>query len=147
MYGFAQTKITSADASHITINNGSGSYNGKVGDEVEFVGDDGNNTNAGYARNITSISGKGTSTEVWTLDEAFPSIPQITQNMTITPFQLVKRKTISTTNGEIEEIIFDIKNSIKSNKFMLKIDIEANTSNTLLEMEEPIFIYEDLGVL
>ena len=69
------------------------------------------------------------------------------QNLTITPFQLVKRKTISVTDGEIDEIIFDVKNKIKSNKFMLKVDVEDNTSATLLEMEEPIFIYEDKGVL
>lgn len=148
LYGFAQTKITSADESHITINNGSSSFNSpKIGYEVEFLGESSNSINAGYSRNVTSISGQGTATEVWTLDSAFPSIPQITQNVTITPFQLVGRKTISVTDGEIEELIFDVKNSIKANKFMIKVDIEANSSNVELEMEDPIFIYEDLGVL
>lgn len=147
-YGFAQTKITSADATHITINNGGGYFKTpKIGDEVEFVGESGNDTNAGYARNVISITGAGTSTEVWTLDSAFPSIPQISQNVTITPFQLVGRKTISVTDGEIEELIFEVKNSIKASKYLIKVDIEANTSGIQLEMEQPIFIYEDLGVL
>lgn len=148
MYGLAQAKITSADATHITINNGSGSFNTpKVGYEAEFLGDSGNDTNAGYSRNVTSVSGAGTSTEVWTLDSAFPSIPQINQNITITPFQLVGRKTVSVTDGEIDELIFEVKNSIKASKFMIKVDIEANSSNVELEMENPIFIYEDMGVL
>lgn len=147
-YGFSQTKITSADTTHITVNNGVGSFKTpSVGDEVEFVGDSGNDTNAGYARNVTAVTGAGTSTEVWTVDSAFPSIPQISQNVTITPFQLVGRKTVSVTNGEIEELIFDVKNSIKANKYMIKVDIEANTSGVQLEMEQPIFIYEDMGVL
>lgn len=148
MYGFAQTKVASADATHITINGTVSSFNSpKIGHEVEFVGDSGVDTNAGYSRNVTAKSGVGTATEVWTLDSAFPSIPAISQNITITPFQLVGRKTISVTDGEIVELIYDVKNSIKSNKFMIKVDIEANTTNAQLEMEEPIFIYEDLGVL
>ena len=147
LFAFAQTKVASADTTHITVNGTSYPNVGRVGYEVEIAGDSGVDTNAGYARNITSISGQGTATEVWTLDSAFPSIPPINQNMAITPFQLVGRKTISITNGEIEELIFDVKNSIRSNKFMLKVDIEANTSQVPLEIEEPVFIYEDLGVL
>lgn len=146
LYNFAQTKIASLATNQITIN-ATIFPQGRVGDEVEVVGESGNDTNAGYCRNIASISGAGTSTEVWTLDEGFPSLMPINQNLTITPFQLVKRKTISVTDGEVEEIIFDVKNKIKSNKFMMKIDIEDNTSGVLLEMEEPIFIYEDKGVL
>lgn len=147
LYAFAQTKVVSADTTHITVNGTTYPNIGQVGKEIEIVGDSGVDTNAGYSRNITSISGQGTATEVWTLDSAFPSIPPSAQNLNITPFQLVGRKTISVTNGEIEEIIFDVKNSIKSNKFMLKIDIEANTSFLPLEIEEPVFIYEDKGVL
>jgi hypothetical protein len=143
-YGFAQASATSADTSHITVN-GTVFPIAKVGYEVEFLGDSSNAINAGYSRNVTSISGAGTNPEVWTLDEALPSIPQSGQNITITPFQLVKRKTISTTNGEIDEIVFNIKNDIKSNKFMFKIDIEDNTSQILFEIQELVFMYEDLG--
>lgn len=147
LYGFAQTKVVSADTTHITVNGTSYPNVGRVGHEVEIAGDSGVDTNAGYARNITNISGQGTATEVWTLDSAFPSIPPINQNLAVTPFQLVGRKTLTVTNGNIEELIFDVKNSIRSNKFMLKVDIEENTSQVPLEIEEPIFIYEDLGVL
>lgn len=147
LYAFAQTKVASADTTHITVNGTLYPNIGQVGKEIEIVGDAGVDTNAGYSRNITSISGQGTATEVWTLDSAFPSIPPMSQNLNITPFQLVGRKTISSTNGEVEEIIFEVKNSIRSNKFLLKIDIEANTSFIPIEIEEPIFIYEDMGVL
>lgn len=147
LYGFSQTKITEADAGHITVN-GSLSFNQpKTGYEVEFVGDSGNDTNAGYARNVRSITGSGTSTERWTLDENFPSIPQISQNITVTPFQLVKRKTVTVTDGEIEELIFEVKDSIKASRYLIKIEIEDNTSNVMLEVDPPVFIYEDLGVL
>ncbi len=146
LYNFALAKIASLATNQITIN-ATVFPQGRVGDEVEVVGESGNDTNAGYCRNITSISGAGTSTEVWTLDSDFPSLMPLNQNLTITPFQLVKRKTISVTDGDIDEIIFDVKNKIKSNKFMMKVDIEDNTSGILLEMEEPIFIYEDKGVL
>lgn len=147
LYGFAQSKILSVNANEITVNGTIFVNTAKVGDEVEVVGDSGNSTNAGYSRNITAISGAGTATEVWTLDEAFPSVMPATQNLTITPFQLIKRKTISVTDGDVKEQIFNITKSIKSNKYMLKIDIEANTSGINLEMEEPIFIYEDQGTL
>lgn len=146
LYGFAQSKIASVALNEVTVN-GTLYSTPNIGDEVEVVGESGNSTNAGYSRNIRSITGAGTSTEVWTLDEDFPSLMPINQNLTITPFQLVKRKTISVTDGDIDEIIFDVKNKIKSNKFMLKVDIEDNTSGLILEMEEPIFIYEDKGVM
>lgn len=146
LYSFSQAKITSALANEITVL-GNVFPTPNIGDEVEVVGESGNSTNAGYSRNIRSITGAGTSTEVWTLDSDFPSVMPANQNLTITPFQLVKRKTVSVTDGEIEELIFDIKNKIKSNKFMLKVDIEDNTSGVMLEMEEPIFIYEDKGVM
>lgn len=146
LYGFSQAKIASTALNEITVN-GTIFSTPNIGDEVEVVGESGNSTNAGYSRNIRSITGAGTATEVWTLDSDFPSLMPINQNLTITPFQLVKRKSVSVTDGEIEEIIFDVKNKIKSNKFMLKVDIEDNTSGLILEMEEPIFIYEDKGVM
>lgn len=148
LYGFSQTKITEADAGHITVNGTITSFNQpQTKYEVEFLGDSNNDTNAGYARNVESIAGSGTSTERWTLDSNFPSIPQILQNMTITPFQLVKRKTVSVTDGEIEELIFEVKNSIKASRFLIKVEIEDNTSNVMLEVDPVIFIYEDTGVL
>lgn len=134
----------------ITVDNsGGGFFTPKVGYEVEIPGD-GNasaNNNNGYSRNVISVSGAGTATEVWTLDSDFPAISLQYQKLTITPFQLIKRKTVTVTNGEIEEIYFNIQNSIKSNKFMIKIDIEDNTSGIPLEIEPIDFIYEDLGVL
>ena len=148
LYGFSQTKITESDESHITVNGTISGFNQpKTGYEVEFLGDSGNDTNAGYARNVSSISGSGTATERWTLDSAFPSIPQISQNISIHPFQLVKRKTVSVTDGEVEELIFEVKNSITANRFLIKVEIEDNTSNLMLEIDPVVFIYEDLGVL
>lgn len=148
MYGFSQTKVASADESHITINGTIPSFlSPKIGHEIEFVGDSGVDTNAGYSRNVISKTGEGTATEVWTLDSALPEVPAMSQNMTITPFQLVSRKTVSVTDGEIIELIFEVKNSIKSSKFRIKVDIEANEQFSPLELSPIVFIYEDTGVL
>ena len=147
LYGFSQVGTTSTLKNTITLNNTGQSFNTpKVGYEVEFVGDN-YTPNTGYARNVTAVTGAGTSSEVWTLDEDFPSLPVAGQNVTITPFQLVKRKTVTVTDGEVQELIFEVKNSIKSDKFMIKVDIEANSSALELELEPLIFIYEDLGTL
>lgn len=152
IYNFAQVKQdgSPSEKNKITVNNGSSSFfTPPVGYEIEIPGD-GNasgNNNCGYSRNITNVSGGGTSTEVYTLDEDFPSISLQSQTLIYTPFQLIKRKTITVTNGEIQEIYFDIKNNIKSNRFMVKFDIEDNTSGIPIEIEDADFIYEDLNVL
>jgi hypothetical protein len=150
LYARSKVKSNSADKHTITVNNGSGSWKTpNIGDEVEFAGDSASNSNNnnGYARNVTAVSGAGTSSEVITVDSDFPDLPQTDQEITVTPFQLIKRKTVSTTNGEIEEIYFDIKNRIKSSKFLVKFDIEANTLGIPIEIENYDFIYEDLGII
>lgn len=134
----------------ITVNNGSGSFfTPKVGYEIEFIGDSNSDNNAGYSRNVTGVTGAGTATEVITVDSDFPDISKQNQTIIITPFQLISRKTIntSTTYGEIEEMIFEIKDKIKSHKFLIKIDIEDNTSGVPLEIFQMAFVYDDLGVL
>jgi len=152
LYRRSQVKQDGAvgDENIITVNNGSGSFfTPKVGYEIEFIGDSNSNNNAGYSRNVTSVSGAGTSTEVITVDSDFPSISKQNQTLIITPFQLISRKTISTasTYGEIEELIFEIKNKIQSHKFLIKIDIEDNTSGVPLEIFQMAFVYDDLGVM
>jgi hypothetical protein len=116
-------------------------YNAKVGDEIEFT----SGLNAGYSRNVISKTGDGTATAVLTLDSVLPNLDtNTTDSFFITSFQLIKTKTY-TNITEIPEIFFDIKNKVKSKKFMIKIDIEGATLP--IELKPMLFVYDDLGIL
>ncbi len=146
----AGLKADSANKHTLAVDNVGGQFvTPQIGDEVQFNGDSGSGSsnNAGYARNITSISGAGTTNEVWTVDSDFPDTPKQNQIAVVTPFKLVDRKTITTTGGDIEEIYFDVKNRYRSRNFMLKLDIENNTVGVALEILPIEFVYEDEGAI
>lgn len=63
----------------------------QVGDEITIV----EGVNAGQARHITAIANQGTNTETWTLDTALPNASENSTFLSISPFQLVKKQTIS----------------------------------------------------
>jgi len=148
IYSVSRVKQTSASKKIIIVNNTASQFpTPKVGDEIEFVGDLNSILNAGYSRNVVSVTGAGTATETITVDSDFPELPQSGQYIVITPFRLVVRKTITVTDGEIQEIVATIKNSFQGTKFMIKVDIEDNTSSVPLEIQPIDIIYNDKGVL
>ncbi|MEB3215393.1 MAG: hypothetical protein VKN72_03900 [Nostocales cyanobacterium 94392] len=144
LWGFGTTRSASSNTNELNVDGtAGGSNNAKIGDEVTIL----SGINAGQIRHITSISGAGTSTEIWTLNSA---LPQLTDNgavFNVQPFQLVASKTISFSDyGELRDVYFDIRNNIKGKKFLLKIIIKS-ISNISLAANSLSFIYEDLGVL
>lgn len=139
MNRYAQVKTTQTVANQIVVDE-TIFRPAVVGEEVEFL----QSNNAGYTRNITSISGGGTNTATYTLDRDLPALSASSDNIAITSFELIKAKTY-TTSEDLEEILFDIKNSPKGRHFMIKIEFE----NLTIPVELPpiAFLYDDLGVI
>lgn len=139
MTRYAQVKTTQTLANKIVVDE-TIFRPAVVGEEVEFL----QSNNAGYSRNITAISGGGTNTATYTLDRDLPALSASSDNIAITSFELIKAKTY-TTSEDLEEILFDIKNSPKGRHFMIKIEFE----NLTIPVELPpiAFLYDDLGII
>lgn len=139
MFNVGVVKTTMANTTHVVVNE-STYHVASVGDEIEFL----DGESAGYSRNILSITGSGTATATYTLDRAVPVAVSANYHFFITSFKLIKAKTY-TNVSEIPEIYFDIKNKIKSKKFLVKFDIEG--ANVPIEIRPFLFVYEDLGII
>lgn len=139
LYETKQIKTTATVANQITVNE-STYPEAEVGDEVEFL----DGANASTTFNITSISGGGTATAVYTLDRDMPNLPVANANIITSGFKLIDTKTY-TDIGDIPNIYFNIKNRYKAKKFMIKITIFGAT--VPIEIKPFQFIYDDTGLL
>lgn len=138
LWNYAQTRAISTAEGVLKIDGTV--FTAQVGDEVTVL----EGVNAGYVRHIASIANQGTSNEEWTLDTALPNLTESTMALSVPPFQLVKKFTV--TSSELTDLFFNIKNRIKGKKFLVKILFEIS-SGTAPELSECLFIYDDLGVL
>lgn len=141
LWASSQTNNASVTANVLRVN-GVGYTAAQVGDEVTVL----EGVNAGLVRHITSISGKGTTGEQWTLDSALPNLTESIIFLTVAPFQLIKKQVL-TNLSEIRELYFDIKNKIAGKKFLVKILIDGMDGTTVTpEIHEAYFIYDDKGM-
>lgn len=115
LWGIQKAKIAGVSTTAITVN---GTLLGdvNVGDEITIM----EGANAGLVRHITAITGEGTSTEVWTLDEAITSNIEQDAYISLSPFRKVAKKTV-TTATELRDMYFDVKNKYKGKEFLVKV--------------------------
>lgn len=116
--------------------------NAKVGDEVTVL----SGLNAGQIRHITAITGRNTTSEVWTLDSALPVTTESGVYLNIQPYQLVRKQTFTASNYEdMADLLFDVKNRIKGRKYLVKIVIE-NVTALPLTLQSVTLTYDEQGV-
>jgi hypothetical protein len=144
LWGYGVTNAASTSANQLKIDGTATGYNNaQIGDEITML----SGANAGLVRHITSISGAGTSSEVWTLDSNLTGNTENGAYFNVQPFQLVKTKVISISNlSEMESIYFDIRNQIKGRKFLIKAVI-TGISGVSISVPSLTFIYDDVGVI
>jgi hypothetical protein len=109
-----------------------------IGDEVTFL----EGVNAGLTRHVTNIANSGALNETWTLNAALPSAVETSVRMSIQPFVLIERKTL-TSPAQLPELHFNAKDKCRGKKFLVKVVIDS--SNAQLEMHESEFLLDDLG--
>lgn len=141
LFGYAQAKVLQTVSTELTVNGSTFPY-AQVGDEVMI----GQGVNVGEVRTITAITGKGTSTEVWTLDSALASMTEQNVFLVLSPFQKVGTKTL-TNPTELNDILFPVKNSIAGSKYLVKVIISNVSGNSNPEIRSVSLIYDDLGTL
>lgn len=141
---WAQAQTNGASATAITIKvNGTVFTGSQVGDEITIL----DGVNAGQIRHIASIASGGTSSETWTLDTALSNTTESGVNISISPFQLIKKQTI-TSLSELRDLYYDIQNSIAGKKYLLKVLLDGMTASTVTpEIYGGFFIYDDKGLL
>lgn len=137
LWNYAQTRALSVNAGILKIDGTS--FTAQVGDEVTIL----EGVNAGNVRHITSIASQGTSSEEWTLDSALPNMTESTMALSVLPFQLVRKFTVTET--ELNDQFFNVKDKIKGKKFLVKILFEI-TSGQAPELSDILFAYDELGL-
>jgi hypothetical protein len=110
-----------------------------AGDEVTIL----DGTNAGNVRHIATIANQGASNETWTLDSALPNATGNAVHLTLQPFALVEKKTV-TAAAQLGEFHFNVKNKTRGKKFLAKLLFEGMT-NVQLELHRSEFVFDDLG--
>lgn len=140
LYGAQETSVISPATNKLTVFGDNTSFrHARIGDEVTVN----EGVNAGEIRHITAIASAGTSSETWTLDSALPNLTESAILLSVQPFQLVEKKTISAAS-EIPELFFNVKNKVRGKKFLVKVVIEGMT-NAQVELQRSTFVYDDLG--
>ena len=139
IWAYQTTKSASTELNIFTVDGSLATYaKTQVGDEITILEGD----NAGQVRHIVSIDGKGTDTEVWTLDSDLPNLTNQNVFITVCPFKLIRKYSFSNADS-INDLYFDIKNKIRGKKFMVKVLFE--NLNLPVEIHEIQFVYDDLG--
>ena len=121
----------------------SGFNDAEVGDEVTIL----TGANAGSIRHITNIATQNTTNEVWTLDSALANLTEDTALISVQPFKLAKKFTVSTTPLPIDGLLFDIQSRLKGRKFLLKVVFENLNYRTSIAVPSVSLIYDDLGAI
>lgn len=141
LWSYGITNALSGSTSTLSVNGTVSNFNkAKVGDEVTIL----DGVNAGKIRHITQITGEGTSSEVWTLDSALPNLTADGTYLSVQPFELVKKHTI-TNQTELSSLLFNVKNRIKGKHFLAKIVFDNIQSYCVPEIHEGEFIYSELN--
>jgi hypothetical protein len=115
LFGIQKAKIAGANTTTITVD-GAALGDVNVGDEVTIM----EGVNAGLVRHITAISGEGTATEVWTLDEALTGNIEQDAYMNLSPFRKVGKKTVTSATA-LRDMYFNAQNKYKGKEFLVKI--------------------------
>lgn len=141
MYG--QVATVAGDASTLITLTPSTSYNTiSVGDEITFL----EGATAGVPKHVVSVTADSPTAGKQTivLDSALPAIAGADEMFNISPFQLASTATINT-SGELRDLFFNIKKSVKGKKFLVKIVFD--NMNFTPELQGVSLVYDDLGVL
>lgn len=109
-----------------------------IGDEVTVL----EGVNAGLSRHVTAIANQGALNETWTLNTAFPSATETSVRLSIEPFVLIDRKTL-TAPSQLPDLYFNAKDRCQGKKFIVKVVIDS--ANAQLEMHESELLLDDLG--
>ena len=142
LFSYAQQKSDGADTTKITINGTVAAYaDAQVGDEVTIL----SGANAGDVRHIKTITGKGTSTEVWTVDVAFSNNLLTNDAIQLTPFKRVGTVTVSQKDDTINSV-FDCKLKPTGQKFLIKVLIKDVVYTKGIELQELEFYYNERGI-
>lgn len=115
LWGYQKAKIAGVDTTHITVD-GTALSDVQAGDEITVM----EGANAGLVRHITNISGAGTSTEVWTLDEALTANIEQDAYVLVTPFKKIAKKTV-TSATELRDMIFNAQNRYEGRQYLVKL--------------------------
>lgn len=138
LWTYAQQKVNASTDNQITVDGTVSGYNeAQVGDEVTIM----EGTNAGQTAHISAISGQNTSTEVWTLDAHFTGLTEQDVYITVQPFKLLKKHTL-TNLTQLKDLYFTNKNKAQGQKFLLKILFD-NIGNNPPELLSGDFVYSD----
>jgi hypothetical protein len=115
IWGAQKAKIVGVDTTHITVD-GTALSDVQAGDEITIM----EGANAGLTRHISSITGAGTATEVWTLESAITSNIEADAYISVTPFQKVATKTV-TSQTELRDMFFDCQNRYTGKQYLVKL--------------------------
>jgi hypothetical protein len=138
LWNYAQTNGASTTPGVLKIDGDINPYHGVVGDEVTIL----EGVNAGLVRHITSVANSGTGSEAWTLDSALPSNTEMSILVSVTPFKLVRKFTL-TSLTELVDLFFDVQNRIKGKRFLVKLQLDG-MGNLVPEIKSGQFIYDEL---
>jgi hypothetical protein len=109
-----------------------------VGDEITIL----EGINAGFSRHVTNIANAGALNETWTLDAELPAATETTVRVSVQPFVLTERKTI-TSPADLPEMYFNARNRSKGKRFLIKVVIDSAAAQVELHPSE--LLYEDIG--
>lgn len=121
LFGLQKAKIAGSAANQITVD-GTTLSDVETGDEITVM----EGANAGITLHISSISGQGTSSEVWTLDGNLDSNIEQDAYISITPFKKVATKTLSNAT-ELRDMFFDARNRPKGKQYLVKVALSGLT--------------------
>jgi hypothetical protein len=139
LWGVNVTNAQLVDAAKLQVNGTNAALTRPaIGDEITIL----EGLNAGLSRHVTAIANQGQLNETWTLDAAFPNATETSVDLSVQPFVLFERKTI-TSPAELPELYFDAKGRCKGKKFLVKVVIDS--ANAQLEMHASEFLHEDIG--
>lgn len=139
LWGVNVTNAQLADAAKLQVNGTNTALTRpSAGDEITIL----EGVNAGLSRHVTSIANSGGLNETWTLDAALPSATETSVHVSVQPFVLIERKTI-TSPAELPELYFNAKDKCRGKKFLVKVVIDS--ASPQLEMQESELVLDDLG--
>ncbi|HEY0141284.1 MAG TPA: hypothetical protein VGF48_10330 [Thermoanaerobaculia bacterium] len=133
--------VTTAELTTTTLQvNGTtaGLTRASVGDEITVL----EGLNAGLSRHVTAITNAGQLNETWTLDAALPNATETNVHISVQPFVLLERKTI-TSPADLPEMYFNARGRSKGKRFLAKVVIDS--ANAQVELHPSEFLCEDIG--
>jgi hypothetical protein len=145
LFNYATTNAVSTSLNKLKINGSSRSalsYQVEIGDEVTIL----DGINASSIKHITAFTGKGTASEVWTLDSDLAAMTESGVYLEICPFRKIATQTLNTYKWT--DYYFDIGHNPIGKKFLVKAVLECAPGAGILkpEITSLSFIYNDLGI-